>query len=361
MKECDAGAARGKKGLSFLRNCLLKKKLADKRKVKTYMKSTQLNEEHIRWLENRVSSLENRSSELEKLDKLIEVQNEIKTVLKEDSGTARERKRKCIMECITNVSQIVVGILTVVFGFFTWQIYEQQLEITRVQNEPVFECFYDVENNELLLKKTNGKIRDVYFDIESVYISSVTDISNNQIIFCGIPFTTNPTQTITPELVGYEEYCISLFNANTRNMQFVQEFLENFKDTKYGCQIDIAYIVEISYKNEYEKDQIETQYFVLKTENCFCENTNGIRISYDGVNSNIYNPVEFRTNQVIQVDESAACVIATRDMRYEYWEYGIVTDNDTYGEEQSDTYDIQLFIEELIEFNNFLRDKQLYK
>lgn len=348
MKECDAGSARGKKGISFLRNCLIKKKLADKRKVEMHMKSTQLNEEHIRCLENRVSSLENRSSELEKLDKLIDVQNEIKTVLKEDSGTAHERKRKGIMECITNISQIVVGILTVIFGFFTWQIYGQQLEITRVQNEPIFECFYDVENNELLLKKTNGKIRDVYFDIESVYITSVMDTSDNQIIFLGIPFTTNPTQIITPELVDYEEYCVNLFNTNAKNMEFVQKFLENFKDTKYGCQIDIAYIVEISYKNEYEKNQIETQYFILKTENCFCENTNGIRISYDGVNSNIYNPVEFRTNQVIQVDESATCVIAKRDMRYEYWE------------EQSDAYDIQLFIEGLIKFNDFLQDKQIY-
>lgn len=350
-----------KKGLSFLRNCLLKKKLADKRKVETHMKSTQLNDEHIRCLENRVSSLENRSSELEKLDKLIDVQNEIKTVLKEDSGTAHERKRKCIMECITNVLQIVVGILTVVFGFFTWQIYERQLEITRVQNEPVFECFYDVENNELLLKKTNGKIRDVYFDIESVYITSVIDTSDNQIIFLGIPFTTNPTQIITPELVGYEEYCVNLFNANTKNMEFVQKFLEKFKDTKYGCQIDIAYIVEISYKNEYEKNQIETQYFILKTENCFCENTNGIRISDDGVNSNIYNPVEFRTNQVIQVDESAACVMAKRDMRYEYREDKIITDNGAYEQVQSGASDVQLLIEELTKFKNFLLDKQLYK
>lgn len=322
---------------SFLKMLLIKRKSENEKKSEViHMKNiASCNKECIQHLENRVTSLENKSLEMEKIDNLVEVQKDITGVLTECAENLNRmgsKRRRSILEIFANTAQIILGICTVVLGFFTWQIYSEQLEITKIQNEPIFSCSYNAEKNELWINKSNGKVHDIYIDIESVYISSVIDISDNHFLFNGLPFSVNTTPIITVEQVGYEEYSVDLSNTNTKNIEFSQKFLNHFKDTKYGCQIDIAYVIEVSYRNDYEKDTIEHKFFILKTGNRVFENTNGVIIIYDDATNNAYNPAEFKTDQVIQIDENADCVFAVSDMRYD-WNVDKIEVNDGANED----------------------------
>lgn len=362
MKNDNTIDEKRRKKHSFFKMLLRKRKSENKKKSEViHMKNmTSCNEECIQRLENRVTLLENKSLEMEKIDNLVEVQKDITGVLTECSETLNRmesRRRRSKFETFANIAQIIIGIFTVVLGFFTWKIYSEQLEITKIQNEPIFSCSYNAEKNELLINKSNGKVHDIYIDIESIYISSVIDISDNHFLFNGLPFSVNPTPIITVEQVGYEEYSVNLSNTNTKNIESSQKFLNHFKDTKYGCQIDIAYVIEVSYRNDYEKDTIEHKFFVLKTGNRVFENTNGVTISCNGATNNVYNPAEFKTDQVIQVDENADCVFAVSDMRYD-WDIDKIEVNDGANEDiRMDT--VEEIVRDLTSFYDILQKRDI--
>ena len=293
------------------------------------------------------------------MKKNIQVNNRISNLEKKvallENRTVELQKKKSKFDMFATIVEALSEIATVILGILTLNVYLKQLDITKVQNEPVFYCSYNTTDNELHIKKTNGKLNSIYIKIQSIYLSSVIDCSNNNILFNGLPFSVNPTPMITVEQADFEEYSADLLNANIDNTQFAEEFTNCFRDTKYGCQIDIAYVIEIEYRNEYKRNAIEHKYYVLKTENYTCENTNGIIISYSDVNNNVYNPAEFKTGQVIQVDDNADCVYALNKMIYEWNnDYSDVQD---ISDEEARQAHVGQIIDKLVGFHDKLKEK----
>lgn len=240
---------------------------------------------------------------------------EIITINQEEQK--KQSKLKMCMHYFVLVLNILVGISTVIIGFATYKIYWEQLKISQIEHLPSFSCEYSPDSNELTINKINGNIRNIKVDINCEYRACVMDYSDNGIVINDVPFTINPDVYICAQNMNEESFYVDLTDSINTNMETSQSIVDKFNNENYGCQMNITYIITISYENEYDDGKSEVQRYALRTNNAVY-GIKGVRLSFDS------NFCELITNRVEKINDDSACINAARKSGFN-WDDDSVT------------------------------------
>lgn len=223
-------------------------------------------------------------------------------------------RKKPILKGIYYVINILSMISVFVIGVATYHLYSEELKVSKIENKPAFTLFYDSNNKEILIQKSNGSISNINVEMSCEYRASIVRYSDtSEVIYGDVPFSLCVKQIIDVENKGEETFFINLNNIIKEDKDIGDTIVEKFKNTNYNCQLNLSYIIDITYYDDFEDEALEHQYYILRTDD----------YSYMKEMTLDYGNTNILTNRIIKLNENDNSIFANNKTNFDWLNKGV--------------------------------------